>query len=89
MSNNQDPRKVLVDQEMLVELARLAGVPLENLSRGQLVPRQATVPSEYTITDDSVRNEILPPNVETAPELNLNQNRNKIVDETFGAGVLR
>ena len=80
-SNPNSPgRGVMVDLDTLTRLANLAGVPLQNLGQGQLAPRQAAVfntPNEYVIPDDSVRY------VENAPELDLNQARNKIVDETF------
>lgn len=74
MPYNQDPNKVTVDREVLVNLARLAGVPLENLSQGQLAVRQPAVPNEYMILDDSIEN---------VPELDVNRSRNQVIGETF------
>ena len=77
---NSPGRGILVDQDTLIRLANLAGVPLQNLVQGQLAPRQDAVlnaPNEYVIPDDSIRY------VENAPELDFNQQRNRIVDETF------
>ncbi|MGB3479910.1 MAG: hypothetical protein WBB67_12210 [bacterium] len=77
MYNNQNRRRVLVDEELFRQLLNQAQLPGQ---RQVLVPQQEALPAEYTMADEDTsgrrnRNDI--------HELDLNQNRNQILDETF------
>jgi len=89
-SQNNPGRQVQIDEATLIRLANLAGIPLENLNQGQLMPRQASVPSEYVIPSENViADEKVIRYPDDAVEMDLNQNRNKIVDETFHYSIIR
>ena len=50
--NNQS-RQILVSEDVLIALANKAGISPESLTQGALVQRQANIPSEYLVPDDS------------------------------------
>ena len=78
MTDDQRPRKVLVDEELLRQLIQMS-------EKQALVPRPDTAPGEYRIQDaETEGNDDVVRYVNNAPEINLNQNRNQILDETFG-----
>ena len=86
---NNPRRTVQIDEATLIRLANLAGIPLENLNQGQLVPRQSAVPSEYVIpSENAIADDEVIRYSDDAVEMDLNRNRNKILDGTFHASII-
>ena len=81
MYNNQNRRKVLVDEELLRQLLNQVQLPGQ---RQALVPRQEVMPAEYVLpSEDNVINTGVDRNNDRVPELDLNRTRNAVLDETF------
>ena len=80
MFDDQRPKKVLVDEEIIKQLLNHV-----QMSGQTLVPRRIAAPDEYRIQDaETEGNDDVEKYVNNAPEINLNRNRNQILDETFG-----
>ena len=75
MYHNQQRKRVLVDEQFLKQLLNQIQAPEQ-----ALVPQQEALPAEYTITDEDTSNR---QNKNNIHELDLNQSRNQILDETF------
>jgi hypothetical protein len=82
MYHNQQRRRVLVDEQFLRQLLNRVQVPEQQA----LVSQQEALPAEYTIpADDTAEDTASGRNRSNIRELDLNQNRNQILDETFHA----
>lgn len=82
MQNNQNRRSVLVDEDFLRQLLS----QVQSRRQQTLVPNQGTIPTEYRIFDDSLPARPNPGNDEV--EMDLNQSRNQVIDETFHSGII-
>ena len=85
MQYNQNPnqgRRVVVDEDALRQLIERAGLPQQQQS---LVPA-SNQPNEYRIfNDDQIPNNQLEKYVDKdAVELDLNRDRNRVLQETWG-----
>ncbi len=85
MHYNQNPnqgRRVVVDEETLRQLIERAGLPQQQ----QSLDPTLTQPNEYRIfSDDQIPNNQLEKYVDkNAVELDMNRDRNRVLQETWG-----
>ena len=82
INNNQGRRQVVIDEETLNQLLGQTGMQPGNTAQFPLVPTQSNMPNEYQVIDeDSISDSELQRFV---PELDLNRNRNRVMNHTFG-----
>jgi hypothetical protein len=84
INNNQGRRQVVVDEDVLRQLIERAGLQPRTTGQYPLVPVQNNIANEFQVVDaDAISDGS---EGDFAPELDLNQNRNRVLDSTFGYG---
>ncbi|MEO0126336.1 MAG: hypothetical protein ABIL44_01130 [candidate division WOR-3 bacterium] len=66
-------RKMLIDEDVLINLANRAGISLESLIQSSLAPIPSNTPSEYIVPDDSF-----------GPQIDMSSARNMVPSGIFG-----